>query len=93
MTHVLEVVDIVEDTQAQDLGLKRGDIIYEYDGQRIYQFDELVEASTRDIGPAPVEMIVLRDGARMRLYLQRDFIGVRVRNKTMPQSALPAGLQ
>lgn len=89
---VVEVIGVVEDTQAARLGLKTGDYILKYDGVRIFQYDDLIEESTKDIGPRPVQMIVLRKGRLMSFYLERDFIGVRVRVKRIPMNALPADL-
>lgn len=88
LADVVEIIGILEDSQAEKLGLKPGDYIVEYDGVRISRQEELIDASTRIIDSTPVNMIVLRDGELKSFYLERDFIGVRVRTKSIPMAVL-----
>lgn len=92
LTSVVEVIGVVNDTQAARLGLKTGDYIFKYDGVRIFRYDDLIEESTKNIGSRLVQIIVVRGGRLMRFLVEGDFIGVKVRVKKIPIDELPAEL-
>jgi len=86
--NVIKVVDIIEGSQAQSLGLMKGDIILEYNGLQIRSTDELIKATKMNTGIDQVEMLVLRENYPLRFVLNGGFIGVRISNVTIPKEAL-----
>jgi hypothetical protein len=89
---VIEVVDVIEETQAEALGLKAGDIILKYDGTRVSTYDDLIEESTKDHGTRMIEMILLRKERLVSVFLEGGYIGVRIRAKRIAASAVPTDL-
>jgi len=90
---VIEIVDVIEETQAEGLGLRAGDIILKYDGVRIDTYDDLIEESTKDHDARLVQMILLRKGELISLFLEGGYIGVRVRAKRVSKDAIPPDLE
>jgi serine protease Do len=65
------VEDVESDTPAQKAGIKNGDVIVEFDGERVRstrQFTRLVQESPVS---RPVPMAVMRDGQRVALNVER----------------------
>jgi hypothetical protein len=87
---LVEIVDVLEETQAEKLDLKEGDYIYTYNGRRIFRHEELVEETFKDNGPTPVSMVIIRKGKLTRVFLDRGFIGIHVRTKLILKKELPA---
>jgi len=85
----VEVLDVVEGSQAQEIGLKKGDIIVEYDGVRLNRSSLLVAETKKKSPEEQVEILILRDGIPMRFYANGGYIGVRIRSKLVPKNALP----
>ena len=85
MVRLVEIVDVLEESQAEKLGLKKGDYIYKYDGRRVNGHEELVAETFKDEGPTPVSMTIISDGKATRVFLERGFIGIHVRTVTIPQ--------
>ena len=81
---VVEVVEVLKETQAEALGVKPGDIVLKYDGVPINTYDDLVRESTKDTGSRMVQMVLLRDDQERSVYLEGGFIGVRVQHKKVP---------
>ena len=86
--NVIKVVNIIEGSQAQSLGIIKGDIILEYNGLQIRSTDELIKATKMNTGIDQVEMLVLRENYPLRFILNGGFIGVRISNVTIPKEAL-----
>lgn len=89
MIRVVEVAGVLGDSQAEKLDIRKGDYVIKYDGVRISRPDELIKQTTKDKNPTPVGMIVLRDGKPKRIFLDRGFIGIRVRSKKIPRNEVP----
>jgi hypothetical protein len=89
---VIEVVDVIEETQAAALNIEPGDIILKYDGVRIGAYDDLIEESTREHGSRMIQMILLRKQRLISVFLEGGYIGVRIRAKRIPSDAIPPDL-
>jgi hypothetical protein len=76
-----EILDIVEDTQAQRAGLQIGDFIIAYDGNRIHNARELVQAVENTSEQEHVELKIIRDQVLLRRVLKGGFIGVKIQTK------------
>ena len=79
----VRVTDIIKASQAQALGLMKGDIILEYDGVKINNTKELVAATQKKSETDQIEMVVLRENYMLRFILQGGFLGVRIVNETV----------
>lgn len=83
----VEVQSIIDDTQAQEADLRKGDIILEYGGIKINRAAELVKESKKRTADEAVELLVIRDGEQVRVSVKGGFIGVRI--KTVNVSTEP----
>jgi hypothetical protein len=93
------VVDIViveevrEGTQAKTIGLKEGDIIAEYDGERFTSPRQFAEVVKNKSNMDKVCLIIIRDSKMRRFVLKGGPIGVKVGKKTMLKEELPQDLR
>ena len=85
---VVRVKGIIKGSKAQDIGIKKGDLIIAYADVRIDSTDKLVEESRKKRDVKWIEMIVVRDKEPMEFYLERGFIGVRIHTVKIPQEEL-----
>jgi hypothetical protein len=84
MVNVVQIMGVVENSQAQDQGLLKGDLIVEYDGIMIRDSRKLVKATQKKSAAESVTITVLRDQIPMQFVLDAGFIGVRIRNQSVP---------
>ncbi len=80
----VEVQSIIDDSQAQEAGLKKGDIILEYGGTKITRAAELVKESRKKPPDEEIELLVMREGERVRVNVKGGFIGVRIKTVNLP---------
>ncbi len=85
----VEVGDIMTGSAAENVGLRPGDQVLSYDGQRVFSPSELRDATIEgEVGHlTPVE--VLRNGRLTRLMVPRGPLGIRVDMATVEPK--PAG--
>ena len=79
----IEVLEVMNASQAVDIGVEKGDLILEYGGMRLSRASELVEETKRRSPSEIVEMVVFRKGGQLRFYVYGGFIGVRVKTVTV----------
>ncbi len=79
-----EIQSIVDASQAQQMDLRKGDIILEYGGVKINRAADLVMESRKKTPEEEVEIVVLREGEPVRLSARGGFIGVRIKTVNMP---------
>jgi hypothetical protein len=72
------VTELLDDSPAQRSGLQAGDEILSYADRRVFRAMELKEATTEGTAGERVEVEVLRDGARVRLWVPRGPLGIRL---------------
>jgi hypothetical protein len=93
------VVDIViveevrQGTQAEAIGLKEGDIIVEYDGERFSNPRHLAETVKKKSNRDKVSLVIIRDGKMRRFILRGGHIGIKVAKRTMLKEELPQDLK
>jgi S1-C subfamily serine protease len=80
----VEVQGIVDHSQAQEVGLRKGDIILEYAGTQITRAAELVVESKKRTTEEDIELLVLREGQQVHVNVKGGFIGIRIKTVNMP---------
>ena len=70
--------DVLATSPALAVGLRAGDVIMRYGGQRVFSASDLRRATRDDDAGATVAVDVLRDGEELRMYLPRGPVGVRL---------------
>jgi|GEM_PF-843013 len=88
MVSAVSVQGVVDDTQAESMGLSEGDVVLEYDGVKITNAQQLVQEVKKRADKEQVEMVVLRDNQPVRLSVKGGYIGVRVKNIQVPKEQL-----
>jgi hypothetical protein len=80
------VSDLLQGSAAQRSGLQPGDEILSYADQRVFRPTELKQATTEGRPGERVELEVLRDGSRVRVWLPRGPLGIRMQQTRSPPS-------
>ena len=83
-TGVAKVNSIIEDSQAETVGLAVDDIIIKYDGIRIESSMGLIREVRRKSDMDQVEMIVVREGTVLPFFIKGGLIGVRISTAKIP---------
>ena len=86
--NVVRVQSIVDNSQAENLALREGDLIIEYDGVKISRTQELLKEVKKKSQKEEVGMIVVRDHEPMQFVLNGGFIGVRINTIKVPKEEL-----
>jgi S1-C subfamily serine protease len=73
------ITGIVDDSQASRIGLRKDDLVVQYDGSRIEDSGQLVVATRQRSSETSVEMVLIRDGRPVIVRLNGGFIGIRVK--------------
>ncbi|MDM8550231.1 PDZ domain-containing protein [Desulfobacterales bacterium HSG2] len=84
-TSVVRVIGIIKGSQAEELGLKIGDLIIEYDGVKIRSAQQLVREVKKKSDSGQVEMTVVRDRSSSPYVLNGGKIGVRISTAKIPK--------
>jgi len=79
------ILNVNDDSQAQAVGLLKGDLIVEYDGVRISSSAQLVSEVKKKADSEEVEIVVIRDKTEMRFSLEGGEIGVGVGDEEIPK--------
>ena len=93
VVEVIIVDQVRQGTQAEVLGLKEGDIIVEYDGERFTNPRRLAEAVKRKSNNDKVSLVIIRDGKMRRFILRGGHIGIKIGKRTMLKEELPQDLK
>ncbi len=72
------VQSVISGSPAEQAGVRAGDIIWRYDGQRIFGWDELTRATASGTPDQTVALEVQRDEQIELIYLPRGPLGVRL---------------
>jgi len=75
----VEVLGIIEGSQAQNLDIRKGDLLLEYDGMKIDRASKLVEETKKRSSADEIELVLLRNGDPVRLNARGGFLGVQVK--------------
>jgi hypothetical protein len=75
----VEIIGIIEGSQAQKLDIRKGDLLLEYDGMKINRASELVEETKKRSTADEIELVLLRNGDPVRLNAKGGFLGVQIK--------------
>lgn len=75
MPSSVPVLEVLDSSPAQAAGLRSGDEIVSYDGQRVFNLIELNQLTLAGEPGETVVVDILRDGQTMQLYMPRGPIG------------------
>jgi hypothetical protein len=67
---------VMEGSQAEAVGLEPGDVLLEYDGERIFGVHALRTATTRGALGETADVEIERDGRRLRVFPERGPLGI-----------------
>jgi len=70
------ILDIVSGSQAEKVGLKRGDIVVAYDGQLINSVEKILNMINANINKSEIILKFIRAEAKQAVTLQRGKIGI-----------------
>lgn len=87
---VVRILRVTPDSQAEANNLQKNDIVVEYDGQKIENARQLVEAVKAKSPAEVVEMTVIRDSEPFRVVLNGGMIGINIITASVPRSELGA---
>jgi len=87
----VEVMSIVDGSQAQEAGLRKGDIIFEYGGTQIRRAEELIKETRKRPSDKEIDLLLIRDGEPVRVNVKGGFIGIRIQTVNLPGE--PGGAQ
>lgn len=69
---------VIENSPAGEAGLQSGDLVFSYDGVRIFKGEELRRATSQGEAGRLVELALDRGGERVRVYVPRGPLGIRL---------------
>ena len=84
----VRVINVNKGTQAETLGLQRGDLVVEYDGVAIQNSHQLVSIVKQKSESDTVDMVVIRDGEPLRMTLNGGLIGINIKTVAVSESEL-----
>lgn len=71
------VQQVLEGSPAQRAGLRSGDLLLSYGGERLFTLNELVQHSRSGANGETVTLEIVRDGRLTHLYIPRGPLGIR----------------
>jgi len=78
------VTDLLEGSPAERAGIQQGDEILSYADQRVFRGMELKHATTEGQAGERIEVELLRDGSRVRVWVPRGPLGIRMSEASRP---------
>ncbi|MBV2123375.1 MAG: PDZ domain-containing protein [Candidatus Thiodiazotropha sp. (ex Ctena orbiculata)] len=76
----IRIDSVMMSSAAEQAGFKPGDMIMDYDEQRLFDYTDLQQATTQGTRDEYVSVTVERDGEQMMLWIPRGPMGVRLTN-------------
>jgi membrane-associated protease RseP (regulator of RpoE activity) len=83
------VGSVIAGSAAEEAGIKPGDTVLQYDDRRVFSTPELQSATTEGVAGDAVTVTVLRGGQRLRLYVARGPLGIRLVTERRPPEPRP----
>lgn len=86
-TNRVVIAGVLAGSAAAQAGLREGDEVVSYDGERIFDAPSILRATSQGQAGATTELRIRRDGEEQRILLPRGPIGVRLQ----PERVAPDG--
>lgn len=86
---VVAIDDIIPNSQAQKIGLKKGDFVLKYHGVRILGCGDLVQAVTANRNKKRIELCIARDTEERRFIVKGGPLGIRISEKGVQKKRIP----
>jgi hypothetical protein len=86
----IAVANVIQTSPAEAAGLRPGDIIMQYGGEKIYSSQQLTELRSTGERGAPVAVDIIREGQLMRVTMPRGPMGIAT-EMTSVDPAAPGG--
>lgn len=86
----IAVANVIQTSPAEAAGLRRGDVIVQYGGDRVYSSQQLTDLRSSGERGAPVAVDIIRDGQPMRITMPRGPMGIST-ELTSVDPAAPGG--
>lgn len=86
----LTVGRVIETSPAEQAGLRLGDVIRSYAGERVFSSAQLTELRSSGDKDMPVIVEIIRDGEPMQVWIPRGPMGIQLRQDRVDPSA-PGG--
>ena len=90
---IIIVDKVFKGSQAEDIGLKEGDILVEYDGERITSPEKLVEAVKSRAIKEEIGVTIIRGFNVKRYVIKSGSIGIKIAQKIIFKENLPKEFQ
>ncbi|MCP4109750.1 MAG: PDZ domain-containing protein [Desulfobacteraceae bacterium] len=88
LVRAVKVQKVVKGTQAEELELKKGDIIVGYDGIKITSARQLVSEVKKKSETDSIELVIIRDKEPLSFILRGGLIGVNINNVRVSEEEL-----
>ncbi|QTA87155.1 PDZ domain-containing protein [Desulfonema magnum] len=85
--NVVQIKKINKNSQAEELGLQKNDLVIEYDGVKITSAQQLSKEVKKRSEDQVVEMTILRDHEPVRFTLNGGLIGIHIVTAKIPEEA------
>ncbi len=72
------VNEVVPDSSASRLGIRSGDVVLRYDGERVFEMDELAFLVREPSDRTSADVEILRDGRLVELSAPRGVLGIAI---------------
>ena len=72
------VNEVVPDSSASRLGIRSGDVVLRYDGERVFEMDELAFLVREPSESKSADVEILRDGQPVKLSAPRGVLGISI---------------
>jgi S1-C subfamily serine protease len=86
----IAVTSVIQTSPAETAGLRPGDILLQYGGERIYSAQQLTSLRSSGARGAPVTVDIIRDGQPLRITMPRGPMGIQT-ELSLVDPAAPGG--
>ncbi len=83
------VANVIETSAAERVGLREGDVILSYGGERLFETGQLINLRSAGVRGEPVNLEIIRDGQFMRITMPRGAMGINTQPEVMDPGVPP----
>lgn len=76
----VRVSSVISHSPAEDIGIQEGDVIAQYDHERIFSWSDLTQATSKGEAGQEVSIVIQRYEDTLELFIPRGPLGVRLEN-------------